>query len=97
MNNFPKPIKSERDLNAYSDYLQNQNRNTDSKTLGDIIGSIVKIDSVIGNRIESKSGVLVSYDGTFLGLRQPQTAKTVFCNANSVKYITVMSNGKITR
>lgn len=100
MNNFPKSIKSESDLNAYSDYLQRQTTSPNAKnghTIADHIGSIVKIDSVMGTRIESKNGVLISFDGTFLGLRQPQTGKTVFCNVNSVKYITVMSNGKITR
>lgn len=100
MNNFPKAIKSENDLNAYSDYLQRQTNPPNTKnshTIADLIGSIVKIDSVIGNRVDSKNGVLISFDGTFLGLRQPQTGKTVFCNVNSVKYVTVMSNGKITR
>ncbi len=98
MHNFPKTIKSEKDLNYYSDYLEKEKHPHNAKciqSVGDLIGSIVKIDSTVANRMESKSGVLISFDGTFLGLRQPQTGKTVFCAINAVKYITVLS--KVTR
>lgn len=91
---FPIPINSESDLQAYENYLTDMDKPKNHTALFDehfktLIGYIIKADLVIGNRLESKIGTLESIGEDFfiLGI---QNQKSIIIKSKSVISITIL-------
>lgn len=134
MQNFPRSIKNENDLDAYGEYLNNDTSDTEADTarnntgisssrqlsvpqknnmsyiprdnmnvpqmlqnsafmpafLSKHIGKLIKAESLMGDRLETKIGVLMNVGAGFIVLRQFRSNNTVICDLYSIKYITVV-------
>ena len=90
--NLPIPIYSDKDLLFYENYLNREFPSTNTENsyeyLNKFLKSIVKIDCGIGNRIESKIGILDSINEDFLVIIQNQ--KKCIILLKCVKFITVL-------
>ncbi len=91
---FPVPIFSEKDLEIYDKYISKE---TASKGLSQYltchIGKDVKIEALISNRIEVKTGVLMEVGKDYLVLKLPK-CQSVIIEGSCIKFITVMHGGK---
>ncbi len=91
---FPVPIFNENDLEIYENYI---NSEIPSKELANYlsrhIGKPVKIEALISNRIEIKSGILMEVGKDFLVLKLPE-CQSIIIEGSCIKFITVMHGGK---
>lgn len=54
------------------------------------IGKLIRAESLIGDRLETKTGILLNVGAGFMVLRQLRSNNTVICDLFAVKYITVV-------
>ncbi len=94
---FPVPITSIDDLEIYENYLKEEFRNQTAPTknlkdrLKTLIGSLVKIDYPVGNRLESKIGRLLEIGEDFISINL-QNGRNMVIGLNTVKFLTVLQN-----
>ncbi len=60
--------------------------------LSGFIGKTVKIESIIGNKLDVKAGVLTTVGTGFVVIREYRTNNTVICDINTIKYVTVIGH-----
>ena len=104
-NNFPIPIMNDNDLKVYEDYLRKDNPisiEANHKTLlpeylKSYIGKSVKVELLIGTRLECKIGTLLEVGTDFLVIKLQQNCSTMFIERQSIKYITIIHNKNFKR
>lgn len=95
--NFPIPITTENDLSFYENYLHQEfdvlPKPTPNLTdyLKSYIGKTVKIDCAIGNRLESKTGILTQVGEDFITISL-QARKEMIIGLKTVKFLTILQN-----
>ncbi len=104
-NNFPIPIMNDKDLKVYEDYLKKDNQKPVIKSyvpetltntvflpayLKNHIGKLVKIEALVGNRLECRVGTLLEVGADFLVIKLQQNCCTTVIGGNSIKFITII-------
>ncbi len=95
--NFPIPITDETDLEFYEEYLKEEfTLATDKKptlcaALKSYIGKAVKADCAIGNRLESRIGILTEVGDDFFMIKPPNR-REIIINLNSLKFLSILQN-----
>ncbi len=95
--NFPIPITTENDLSVYENYLLGEFDISPKPThnltdyLKSLIGKTVKIDCAIGNRLESKMGILTQVGQDFITIAL-QSKKDMVIGLKTVKFLTILQN-----
>ncbi len=59
------------------------------------IGKLVKTESLIGDRLETKIGVIMAVGAGFIVLRQINNNNTIICDIKPIKYATIVHNNNI--
>lgn len=101
-NNFPIPITDAADLEIYENYLKEELSSSDltvhspiptlSEHLKSYIGKPVKAECEVGNRLESKSGILSQVGNEFIIINSFQNRQSVIIGLKSVKFLTILQN-----
>ncbi len=97
---FPIPITSDTDLQIYEDYLKEEFENSDitvtaptlTEQLKSYIGKPVKAECAVGNRLESRSGILTQVGEEFIILTAFQNRRSMIIGLKSVKFLTILQN-----
>lgn len=95
--NLPIPITTENDLSVYENYLIEEFDVSPKPTpnltdyLKSYIGKPVKIDCDIGNRFESKIGILTQVGKDFITISL-QSKKDMIIALKTVKFLTILQN-----
>lgn len=79
-NNLPKSLKNTAFLPAF---------------LSKNIGKLVKIESLIGGRLEPRIGILITVGANFIVLRQMRSNNTMICDSTLIKYATIIHDNDI--
>ena len=98
---MPCSILSERDLEAYGEYLKSFDRNDESDAenteyLKRQTGKPVTVESVICGKVEKRTGKLINVGADHIVLKSAGCQTTV-CMLEDVKFITVMHSGNMRR
>ena len=98
---MPCSILSERDLEAYGEYLKSFDRNDESAAgvteyLKRQTGKPVTVESVICGKVEKRTGKLIDVGTDHIVLKSAGCQTTV-CKLEDVKFITVMHSGNMRR
>ena len=98
---MPCSILSERDLEAYGEYLKCFDRNDESAAeiteyLKRQTGKPVTVESVICGKVEKRTGKLINVGADHIVLKSAGCQTTV-CMLEDVKFITVMHSGNMRR
>ena len=98
---MPCSILSERDLEAYGEYLKSFDRNDESaaeitEDLKRQTGKPVTVESVICGKVEKRTGKLINVGADHIVLKSAGCQTTV-CMLEDVKFITVMHSGNMRR
>lgn len=97
--NFPDCIKNDKDLIHYERHLRSmdsiRNESNDSMVSAverhkNFIGKMVKVESLVGNRLMCKIGVLVEVSSHHIIIKIPKTSMTVMIPMDTVKYVTII-------
>ncbi len=92
MKDFLNPIFDEKDLETYEEFLKNELKNTNSETfenfLQTLLGKQIKVDCLLGNHLESRSGKLIKIGEDFLLLRL-QNCSQLLINKSLIKFISL--------
>ncbi len=123
--NFPSHITSEKDLKLYEEYLENEQKPTQSTELScrteskpyymmskssvlpanqsiqnsnmffqgylrNHRGKLVRVESLLGNRLESRIGILFEVGANYIVLKLNRNACSMMIEASSIKYITII-------
>lgn len=59
------------------------------------IGKLVKIESLIGGRLEPRIGILMTVGANFIVLRQMRSNNTMICDSTLIKYATIIHDNDI--
>ncbi|MBR6533343.1 MAG: hypothetical protein IKT44_02825 [Clostridia bacterium] len=95
--NFPTPITTENDLSFYENYLHQEfdvlPKPTHNLTdyLKPHIGKTIKADCAVGNRLESKIGILTQVGEDFITITL-QSKKDMIIGLKTVKFLTILQN-----
>ncbi len=98
---MPCSILSERDLEAYGEYLKSFDRNDESAAgiteyLKRQTGKLITVESVICGKVEKRTGKLINVGADHIVLKNAGCQTTV-CRLEDVKFITVMHSGNMRR
>lgn len=98
---MPCSILSERDLEAYGEYLKSFDQNDESAAgiteyLKRQTGKPVTVESVICGKVEKRTGKLINVGADHIVLKSAGCQTTV-CMLEDVKFITVMHSGNMRR
>lgn len=98
---MPCSILSERDLEAYGEYLKSFDRNDESAAeiteyLKRQTGKPVTVESVICGKVEKRTGKLINVGADHIVLKSAGCQTTV-CMLEDVKFITVIHSGNMRR
>ena len=94
--NFPECIKNDKDLMYYERHLKSmanmreESNDSLSKYHKNMIGKMVKVESLIGNRLMHRVGTLLEINDHHIVIKPSKNAVTVMIPMNSVKYVTVI-------
>ena len=96
--NLPDYIKNDKDLVYYERHLRsldmtnNSNNHTDMVTNRhkNLIGKIVKVESLIGNRLMCRTGTLMEVGEHHIIIKPSQNAVTIMIPMDTVKYVTII-------
>lgn len=80
-----RPASSVCDTSSLTEYLKVQ------------IGKLVRIESLIGDRLERRIGTLISVGNGFTVIKLYGMCGTMICEMSSVKYITVIHDNDVSR
>ena len=78
--NLPKSLKNTAFLPAF---------------LSKHIGKLVKIESLIGGKLEPRIGILLTVGANFIVLRQMRSNNTMICDSSLIKYATIIHDNDI--
>ena len=78
--NLPKSLKNTAFLPAF---------------LSKNIGKLVKIESLIGGKLESRIGILITVGANFIVLRQIRSNNTMICDSSLIKYVTIIHDNDL--
>ena len=78
--NLPKSLKNTAFLPAF---------------LSKHIGKLVKIESLIGGKLEPRIGILMTVGANFIVLRQMRSNNTMICDSSLIKYATIIHDNDI--
>lgn len=67
------------------------------KFLSNHIGKLIRIDFLISNRTESKSGKLLNVGKEYVVLKLFRNGCTMICDINSIKFVTVVHDNDISK
>ncbi len=130
--NFPRHISSEKDLNLYEEYLENDkaidnsnelsckiepksynmiNRYQNSPALPKSYGSdmffqgylknhkgkLVKVESLLGNRLETRIGILFDVGANYIVLKLNRNSCSMMIEASAIKYITIIHDNDMNK
>ncbi len=97
---MPCSILSERDLEAYSEYLKSFDKRDDTAEITEYLkrqtGKPVTVESVICGKVEKRTGKLINVGADHIVLKSAGCQTTV-CMLEDVKFITVMHSGNMRR
>ena len=98
---MPCGILSERDLEAYGEYLKSFDRNDESAAgIGEYlkkqIGKPVTVESVICGKSDKRMGKLITVGADHIVLKGAGCQTTV-CKLENIKFITVAHSGNMRR
>lgn len=97
--NFPDYIKNDNDLVYYErhlnsmDVLSNEaDTHTDNKTKRhkNLIGKMVKVESLVGNRLMCRVGTLMEIGEHHIIIKPSRNAVTIMIPMDTVKYVTII-------
>ena len=78
--NLPKSLKNTAFLPAF---------------LSKNIGKLVKIESLIGGKLEPRIGILMTVGANFIVLRQMRSNNTMICDSTLIKYATIIHDNDV--
>lgn len=61
------------------------------------IGKLLRVDFLIGDRLESRKGKLLNVGKEYIVLKLFQNGCTVICDINSIKFVTVVHDNDISK
>lgn len=67
------------------------------KFLSNHIGKLIRIDFLIGNRTESKSGKLINVGKEYIVLKLFRSGCTMICDIKSIKFVTIVHDNDISK
>ena len=91
--NFPMSIKSEKDLVLYEKYLKNDsimNTTNFENYLINNRGKLVKVESLICGRLQSRVGILMEVGEDHIIIKPARACVTTAIKIEDIKYITVI-------
>ncbi|MBQ3816829.1 MAG: hypothetical protein II802_00990 [Clostridia bacterium] len=59
------------------------------------IGKIMKIEFLIGGKMETRIGKLIAVGASFIELKRLKQAGTMICDMNSIKFVTVIHDNDL--
>lgn len=59
------------------------------------IGKLIKVESLIGNCLESRIGTLIQVGADYIVIKLYQSCSTMVCDGASIKYITIIHNNDL--
>ncbi len=59
------------------------------------IGKLIKVESLLGDRLETKVGVLMTVGAGYIVLRQLNNNNTIVCEMRPIKYATIVHNNNV--
>lgn len=93
---FPTPITTDKDLEFYEAYLKQEFENLASKKfeerLKSLIGSLVKAECLISNRLEIRTGYLLEVGEDFILLKQSQSNQKTMLRTDTVKFLHILND-----
>lgn len=98
--NFPDYIKNDKDLMYYErhlrsmDHIKTESSDSAIERHKNFIGKMVKVESLIGNRLMHRVGVLLEVSSHHIIIKIPKTSMTVMIPMDSVKYVTIIHGCK---
>ena len=97
--NFPIAITNEADLDFYKTYLEQEFKETTPRTflqkLNDYIEAPIKIECLLGNRIETKIGHLSEVGEDFILLKSLQNRQKLLLHLSTVKAVMPLKENHI--
>lgn len=92
MDNFPKNLLNEQDLNAYESFLAEIKSEKDimSRLLNESVGKTVKITLPFNDKMCVRCGTLVKADKGRLVIKLNTSRSIFICRTEDVKYITII-------
>ena len=65
--------------------------------LSNHIGKLIRIDFLIGNKMESKSGKLINVGKEYIVLKLFRNGCTMICDIKSIKFVTIVHDNDISK
>lgn len=65
--------------------------------LNTMVGKLVRVESLIGGRLESRVGILMRVGADYIVLKLYRGCSTMICEASSIKYITVIHDNDLNK
>lgn len=65
--------------------------------LNTMVGKLVRVESLIGGRLESRVGILLRAGADYIVLKLYRGCSTMICEASSIKYITVIHDNDLNK
>ena len=65
--------------------------------LNTMVGKLVRVESLIGGRLESRLGILMRVGADYIVLKLYRGCSTMICEASSIKYITVIHDNDLNK
>ena len=65
--------------------------------LNTMVGKLVRVESLIGGRLESRVGILMRAGTDYIVLKLYRGCSTMICEASSIKYITVIHDNDLNK
>ena len=59
------------------------------------IGKLIKVESLIGNCLESRTGTLIQVGADYIVIKLYKSCSTTVCDGPSIKYITIIHNNNL--
>ena len=99
---FPTQVMCRQENNMSYIPQDNQNKPKSLKNtaflpafLSKNIGKLVKIESLIGGKLEPRIGILMTVGANFVVLRQMRSNNTMLCDSSLIKYVTIIHDNDI--
>lgn len=60
-------------------------------------GKLIKVESLIANRLESRIGILIKIGNDYIVLKLPRSNCTLIIKAESIKYVTIVHDNDMSK